>query len=84
MTNETKVDVLAVIDAAASDNDCICGHHACSKQRFRKELLKARAAVAELIEAGPAMLRFLDQHQYLDRNGDVRRFRAALARVGGA
>lgn len=74
------VDVLAVMDrcvARLDDDSAGSSAHICA-------LEEARAAVAELIEAGPAMLRFLDLHQYLDRNGDVRRFRATLARIGGA
>ncbi len=45
------VDVLGVLDCAATDNDCPCGHARCSKQAERARAIKARAAVAEMIEA---------------------------------
>ncbi|MGN6282130.1 hypothetical protein [Frateuria sp.] len=47
----SKVDVIAVLDSAAAEVNCQCGHPRCSKQRERAEILKARAAEAELIEA---------------------------------
>lgn len=77
------VDVLDVLSTMAREakawrNGC-AGDSLISEQQEN-----AIAAIAELFEAGPAMLRFLDLHQYLDRDGDVRRFRAALRACGGA
>lgn len=77
------VDVLGVLAETAIENDCPCGHPACSKQRFRDDALAARAAVAQLFDDHRAALAMLEA----DGLGDapVAGFlRAALARVGGA
>lgn len=77
------VDVLAVMDLAAGlligcpDDDVA---EDCSA-----DVAKARAAVAELIEAAESALRREEFKQGPDAGNDglVRRLRAALARVGG-
>ena len=71
---ETKVDVLAVMDLAAGlligcpDDDVA---EDCSA-----DVAKARAAIAELIEAG-------EEFAFCDSLDTQKRFKAALASVGG-
>lgn len=67
---EDKVDLLDVLDSAADEMNCQCGHPMCSKQKERARILKARAALAEL----------LDRAEYLCRTGNgMIAFRSALA-----
>lgn len=53
--NVEKLDVLAILRAAASDLDCRCGHPNCSKQRERSAMLAARDVISELINAARAV-----------------------------
>lgn len=87
------VDVLAVMDRAANCaeayEDTQKGLHAEHARFHRRELREARAAVAELVEAGKA-LSFAAQTTGGTAGRDetlvaaIDRFSAALARVGGA
>ena len=84
-TNETKVDVLAVMDEAARHADG--GASPVSGDTLRQ----ARAAVAELIEAARELLAVSEMAAMLNvfpgnpnANGPLPRTRAALSRIGGA
>lgn len=71
---ETKVDVLAVMDAAC----CVLAIDKCADPQ--KQLEQARAAIAELIEAAEWMSAYFHAESGVDR---VIRLRNALFRVGG-
>lgn len=75
----TAVDVLAVFDRAKEWVDCdlsICDDEN-RPDELRHGLTEARAAVAELIEAG-------EEFASCDSLDAQKRFKAALARAGGA
>lgn len=89
MNAETKpMDVPAVMDDAIAD---YCHPTLTDRGGVGPELIKARAAFAELIESAPAMSDYLDWQ--CEKGGDpagldiakadIARFRAALARVQG-
>lgn len=87
--NNERIDVLAVMDEAISVM------YRDSYSAIPDDLSKARAAVAELIEAAPNLSDYLDGYVMWQRKqgrdpvgleiaeNDIARFRAALARVGG-
>lgn len=75
MQNETKVDVLAVMDRAAGL------HWDHEENADAEDMEAARAAVAELIEAADKLQRI---YHLMDADPDFIRLRAAIARIGGA
>ena len=83
-TSETKVDVLAVMDAAASrsqERAASIGGDSWIHQQSADAMRQARAAVAELIEAADKLQRI---YHLMDTDPDFIRLRAALSRIGGA
>lgn len=85
------VDVLAVLDDLVADMGDLPG-------TTGQQVAQVRDAVAELIEAarviddriayyssiGEAAEQNIEDWAYTDRSGDMARYRAALARCGGA
>ncbi len=94
MSAETKVDVLAVMDAAASrsqERAASIGGDSWIHQQSADAMRQARAAVAELIEAARELLAVSEMAAMLNvfpgnpnANGPLPRTRAALSRIGGA
>lgn len=69
------VDVLMLLAAIASDNNCPCGEAVCSKQRTRREAIEARAAVERL---------YAERGRMIEERAELfKTLRAALAKFGG-
>lgn len=91
---ETKVDVLAVLEAVLAD----MARDGLALDMHYEDVDQARAAIAELIEAGKRMDRmhallmaktnhaasFYDAECFREMNEAPLQMQAALARVGGA
>ncbi len=83
MSAETKVDVLAVMDAAASrsqERAASIGGDSWIHQQSADAMRQARAAVAELIEAALVIEDSRDSSLMAEWN----RLTDALSRIGGA
>jgi hypothetical protein len=78
-----RIDVLAVMDAEIAR----CSHLPTAADLYVIEryhaMVDARAAVAELIESGARLEAITVMTGHPKDDAAVRRFRAALARVGG-